>query len=292
MRMSEPVAVPIALLVETSDAVQDAACLPGMNRMHRGATGSCAAVLLRAFGQSEERLEPGDHRDQMRGLLDNLYVTTRSLRDAGQSILAIQQSFLEELAKSIRETATELAADEPTDDVLGPSGWVYSMRLLYLADLLSRVLDDPGSVELGWVPRDWDLKSRHWLAALPDEIDPSDILSCDEIRAVLEHPQALFYVYLLIDRQDEVFYVGKGAGLRILQHESEVLIEALPRFTNWKKLNKIASLIRSGVGVRYVIDSWHDDARSALSREHELLVAYEYHDPRRLFNSRGESWKG
>ena len=39
----------------------------------------------------------------------------------------------------------------------------------------------------------------------------------------------LYYVYALIDpRDDSIFYVGKGMGLRLLSHGQEALLKADP----------------------------------------------------------------
>lgn len=117
-------------------------------------------------------------------------------------------------------------------------------------------------------------------------------MSRQEIEGVLQNPYMKYYVYLLSDPKDKVFYVGKGEGKRILSHESEVYRPRFPVHTNWKKLNIIAQIILSGKVVRYFIDSWHADATSALVREERLILKYEKEDPRRICNSNGERWRG
>lgn len=118
------------------------------------------------------------------------------------------------------------------------------------------------------------------------------VMSRQEIEGVLQNPYMKYYVYLLSDPKDKVFYVGKGEGKRILSHESEVYRPRFPVHTNWKKLNIIAQIILSGKVVRYFIDSWHADATSALVREERLILKYEKEDPRRICNSNGERWRG
>jgi hypothetical protein len=77
-----------------------------------------------------------------------------------------------------------------------------------------------------------------------------------------------YYVYTLA-HNDTVFYVGKGCGSRIKQHEQEAL-----RGHNCPKCALIRSIWRSGGSVQRAIVFETEDERAALDREAELIQHY------------------
>ncbi len=101
-----------------------------------------------------------------------------------------------------------------------------------------------------------------------------------------------FYVYRMYTPKGGLFYIGKGLGKRIMQHERELLKKWFPVHTNWKKLNKISQILRSNKGVLYKIDSWHQCEESAFLREDELILIHERANPWLLANSNGNRWRG
>lgn len=113
-----------------------------------------------------------------------------------------------------------------------------------------------------------------------------------ETEEVLKKPYMPFYVYLLRNPKGHVFYVGKGEGKRILNHEKELYRKHFPVHTNWKKLNRVAQIIASGKEIGYEIESWHYDEVSAYEREDKLILKYERKNPYRLCNSNGQRWRG
>ncbi len=86
-----------------------------------------------------------------------------------------------------------------------------------------------------------------------------------------------FYVYVLCRPDGSPFYVGKGVGLRVFDHEAEA------RNTNslTHKLNLIRSLHRRALQVRYHIDAFFDDETSALAHERDLISHIGRHDLKR-----------
>jgi hypothetical protein len=83
-----------------------------------------------------------------------------------------------------------------------------------------------------------------------------------------------FYVYVLYKPDRSPFYVGKGVGSRVLQHEAEA--RNTVRLSH--KLNVIRSIHRKGQSVVYKLDSFFDDETDALSRERELIQTIGRHD--------------
>lgn len=83
-----------------------------------------------------------------------------------------------------------------------------------------------------------------------------------------------FYVYLLNKPDLMPFYVGKGVGSRVLNHESE----ARNSTRRSHKLNVIRAIHRKGESVVYQLDSFFDDEKDALARERELIMKIGRHD--------------
>jgi hypothetical protein len=79
------------------------------------------------------------------------------------------------------------------------------------------------------------------------------------------------YVYVLRRPDGRPFYVGKGVGDRVFQHENEARHPNGWR-SNAHKLNVIRSIWRDGGSVVYEIDFVHDDSEAAaFDREAELI---------------------
>ncbi len=118
------------------------------------------------------------------------------------------------------------------------------------------------------------------------------IYSRDEFQRLLSGPAAEFYVYRLRTPANKVFYIGKGEQLRALSHEKELYRKCFRTHTNWKKLNKIAQVLRAGKSIGYELESWHVDETQAFLREDELIVMAERANPWILCNSNGRRWAG
>ncbi len=82
------------------------------------------------------------------------------------------------------------------------------------------------------------------------------------------------YTYILRRPDGRPFYVGKGTGLRVLQHENEAR-HPNGRKSNAHKLNVIRAISRSGENLHYEIDTFFDDALSALGREEALIAQHK-----------------
>jgi hypothetical protein len=83
-----------------------------------------------------------------------------------------------------------------------------------------------------------------------------------------------FYVYVLHRPDGTPFYVGKGIGDRVLQHEAEA--RNTLRLTH--KLNLIRSLHRGGQSVCYRIDGFFETEAEAHARERLLIQTIGRHD--------------
>ena len=83
-----------------------------------------------------------------------------------------------------------------------------------------------------------------------------------------------FYVYILRRPDGRPFYVGKGFGARIFQHENEAR-HPNDRRSNAYKLNVIRSIWRSNEVVTYEIEFYSDDETTAYAREAELIGSFK-----------------
>jgi hypothetical protein len=83
-------------------------------------------------------------------------------------------------------------------------------------------------------------------------------------------PQSLHYVYILRRPDGRPFYVGKGFGERVFQHENAARYPN-DRRSNAHKLNVIRAIWRSGAAPTYEIDLVTESAEEAYAREAELI---------------------
>lgn len=92
-------------------------------------------------------------------------------------------------------------------------------------------------------------------------------IMADGILAEIKAAKKPLYVYILSKPDGTPFYVGKGKGRRLFEHEKDA------RKTNRRshKLSIIRKILRSGCEVAYSIDSWHDTDQSACDREVSLI---------------------
>lgn len=118
------------------------------------------------------------------------------------------------------------------------------------------------------------------------------ILTKEQIQEVLRNPQASYYIYRLWTPSKKVFYIGKGYKMRALSHEKEIYKEYYRVHTNWKKLNKIASVLNSEKQIGYDVESWHETEESAYQREEHLIMLAERDNPYILCNSNGARARG
>lgn len=93
------------------------------------------------------------------------------------------------------------------------------------------------------------------------------------IRAALRTGKP-YYVYVLHRPNGHPFYVGKGVGQRVLEHEAEA--RNTTRLTH--KLNVIRSLLRKDLLIHYRLDSFFDNEAEALARERLLIQTIGRHD--------------
>ncbi|MBR6412686.1 MAG: GIY-YIG nuclease family protein [Alphaproteobacteria bacterium] len=77
-----------------------------------------------------------------------------------------------------------------------------------------------------------------------------------------------FYVYVLCEPNKTPFYVGKGCGNRIFQHEYEAARSAS---RNPYKTKMIKNITKKDGKIIYTIDSVHKTEEEALIRERELM---------------------
>lgn len=80
------------------------------------------------------------------------------------------------------------------------------------------------------------------------------------------------YVYTLIDPRDGLpFYIGKGTGRRMYQHERAVL---RGRGINKAKCERIAAILADGLVVEYGVISRHADEAAAYRAERAAIASH------------------
>ncbi len=85
-----------------------------------------------------------------------------------------------------------------------------------------------------------------------------------------------WYTYLLCRPDGAPFYVGKGAGRRMLDHELEAMRQSLAPRSNPLKCNVIRKIIRQNGQILYRLDRSYaeDQQRDCLLREADLIARY------------------
>ena len=73
---------------------------------------------------------------------------------------------------------------------------------------------------------------------------------------VTKQPEG-YYVYVLCRPDGRPFYIGKGKGNRLIQHELEALRDHPIGESNPFKCNVIRKIRREGADILYQIDSWY-----------------------------------
>lgn len=83
----------------------------------------------------------------------------------------------------------------------------------------------------------------------------------------MNNPVKRFYVYTLTDPHDKIFYVGKGCGQRVFDHEKEAR-----RGCECHKCRKIRKIWRNGGQIHkyYVFET--DDEEAAYKHEEDLIA--------------------
>lgn len=99
------------------------------------------------------------------------------------------------------------------------------------------------------------------------------------LKGVTDH-----YTYILRRPDGRPFYVEKGNGSRVFQHENEAR-HPNDRRSNSHKLNVIRAVAREGARIVYEIDQIFSSAEEAFVREEELIRLYKrLHDGGPLTN--------
>lgn len=91
-----------------------------------------------------------------------------------------------------------------------------------------------------------------------------------------------YYVYALIDpRDNKVFYIGKGVGDRVFNHEIES--EKSP-VSEKIKLQTISSIENSGLNVKKIIINWGLTESEAFASEASLINLWNFNSETKLSN--------
>ena len=101
-----------------------------------------------------------------------------------------------------------------------------------------------------------------------------ELLTREQAGALLAAPPARLYVYVLCKPDGTPFYVGKGTGRRVFQHEADAWNTT--RMSH--KLNVIRAIRRDGGELGYAIPAFFDVEVHAHRRERELVALYGRHD--------------
>lgn len=100
------------------------------------------------------------------------------------------------------------------------------------------------------------------------------VLTRTEMAAQIASGRGYSYVYVLFDRERVPFYIGKGKGPRVFQHEAE----ALNPTRKSHKLNLIRRIQRDGYEIGYALAGFFEEEADALKRERDLIALYGRHD--------------
>ena len=90
----------------------------------------------------------------------------------------------------------------------------------------------------------------------------------EQVKKFLKKDSNGFYVYLLRKPNKTPFYVGKGCGNRVFQHEYDAEHSAC---CNPYKVKVIKNIRKKNAEIIYTIDSIHKTEEDALIRERELI---------------------
>ncbi len=94
-----------------------------------------------------------------------------------------------------------------------------------------------------------------------------------------------YYVYGLIDpRNNKVFYIGKGTGNRVFEHEKETLNKDVDSNKESEKLKLISEINDAGLEVKKVIINANLTEEEAFAAEAALINAFNYLDDESLTN--------
>lgn len=107
------------------------------------------------------------------------------------------------------------------------------------------------------------------MTVLTGKLFHGDDLGCKAFLA----QQPVHYVYILRRPDGRPFYVGKGYGPRVFQHENEAR-HPNNRLSNSYKLNVIRSIWRSGLKPTYEIDLITSSPDEAYEREAALIALF------------------
>lgn len=101
-----------------------------------------------------------------------------------------------------------------------------------------------------------------------------DVLSRTDARRLITASPLRQYVYVLVAPDGTPFYVGRGVGERVFQHEATAWNTTLRSH----KLNLIRRIRRDGGELRYALCGFFAEAKACDARERELIALFGRHD--------------
>jgi hypothetical protein len=107
-------------------------------------------------------------------------------------------------------------------------------------------------------------------------IQAFSVLDASELSAALKTIDRRFYVYVLFRPNGQPFYVGKGIGRRVFNHETEAKNTSI----RTHKLNVIRAITRQGGQIGYALPLACDDKNEAHTFEIKLISEIGRHDLR------------